>query len=48
MMQINKLPQPSVGADLSRTPPIYRPLLAIPMNLLNRIIGLCWLFQYPA
>ena len=25
MMQINKLIQPSVGADLSRTQPIYRP-----------------------
>ncbi|SRR6266849_9689079 len=24
-MHINKLLQPSVGADLSRTPPIYRP-----------------------
>ncbi len=30
MMQINTLIQPSVGADLSRTPPIYRPSLDFP------------------
>jgi len=34
MMQINKLLRPPVGADLSRTPPIYRPLLAVPLSRL--------------
>ena len=41
-MLINKITQTSVGADLSRTPPIYRPFVAysaIPINLLNHIIG---------
>ena len=29
LMQINKKIWPSVGADLSRTPPIYRPLVQV-------------------
>jgi hypothetical protein len=33
-MQSNKIPQTPVGADLSRTPPIYRPLPAIPLSRL--------------
>ena len=46
-MQINKLLQPSVGADLSRTPPIYRPLLAVPLfrficeTSLSALLGRC-------
>ncbi len=31
-MQINKLIQPSVGADLSRTPPIYRPSVDVTVS----------------
>jgi len=30
-MHFNELIRPSVGADLSRTPPIYRPSLAVPL-----------------
>jgi hypothetical protein len=29
-MHINKIFRPSVGADLSRTPPIYRPWVGVP------------------
>ncbi len=36
--QMNKLPRPSVGADLSRTPPIHRPSLATPSS--NKIVHL--------
>jgi hypothetical protein len=32
MMHIDKLIQPSVGADLSRTPPIYRPSVDVMMS----------------
>ena len=32
MMHINKLIGASVGADLSRTPPIYRPSLDFPVS----------------
>jgi len=41
-MQINKLPRPSVGADLSRPPPIYRPPVPhrIPRLKTYTIIGL--------
>jgi len=31
-MLINKLTQTSVGADLSRTPPIHRPSVGIPLS----------------
>ena len=31
-MHIDTSLQPTVGADLSRTPPIYRPLLAVPVS----------------
>jgi len=31
-MHNNKLFRPSVGADLSRTPPIYRPPVGIPLS----------------
>ncbi len=49
-MQINKLLQLSVGADLSRTPPIYRPFAgcsALPMNLLTLIIDPPCPIDYP-
>ena len=35
IMLINKMTQPSVGADLSRTPPIYRPSMDSRMSTLN-------------
>jgi hypothetical protein len=34
LMHINKSLRPTVGADLSRTPPIYRPLPAVPLSRL--------------
>jgi hypothetical protein len=39
-MHINKLLQPSVGADLSRTPPIYRPSVDVMMSALKRYSAL--------
>jgi hypothetical protein len=31
-MGFKQIPRILVGADLSRTPPIYRPLLAVPLS----------------
>jgi len=31
-MQFKQIPRIPVGADLSRTPPIYRPLPAVPLS----------------
>jgi hypothetical protein len=33
-MIFNTIIRPSVGADLSRTPPIYRPSLVVPLSAL--------------
>src|SRR5262249_16030542 len=52
-MAFNTIPRPSVGADLSRPPPIYRPIMAndahdwIPYA--TPIIGpvRCWAHQSP-
>src|SRR6266487_5902502 len=49
-MLINTIHGISVGADLSRTPPIYRPSVAlhtIPLILLIHIIGLRWMLRCP-
>ena len=49
-MRINKVTLTPVGADLSCTPPIYRPPVTvhgIPLILLNCIIGLRWVFYIP-
>jgi hypothetical protein len=32
VMQVNKIIRLSVGADLSRTPPIYRPSVDVPVS----------------
>jgi|GEM_PF-2643901 len=43
-MHLNKQLRPSVGADLSRTPPIYRPSVAVPTirNILLKLHNLRW------
>ena len=33
-MLMNKITQPSVGADLSRPPPMYRPSVGVPLSRL--------------
>ena len=37
-MTFNKIPRTPVGADLSRTPPIDRPSLAVPVSGLLRFL----------
>ena len=32
IMSFKQIPRKPVGADLSRTPPIYRPLPAVPLS----------------
>jgi hypothetical protein len=38
MMALNKITRPSVGADLSRPPPIHRPKCASPRIILSSFV----------